>query len=443
MRKTFILLVSLIFVAIFSPSTTFASLNWTETQPGGNATYSWSLSAISQNGQKIIVGHQDGGLYLSSNAGGSWTQILTEFPSDVWYTASMSADGQVIMAGTYGQRVHISTDGGVNWSETRPAGDTGANWITSSMSDNAEVIMIGSESGRLYRSTNQGSSWSEIRPAGDVDASWYMDVSSDGQTILAAMDDGTGGRLYISTNAGNSWTETRPDGNQDWGWRTVSISGDGQVMLAAVYSGKVFLSTNGGSNWSEAFPVGNQSDEWRHSEITEDGGTLLISSTQRLHTSTNRGGSWVELQPIGNQNGNWDLLNISGNGQVLLAGNYSGRLYIGTYPPLTGAGKSTNGFICTDVAQSGAPDLFSISSSKTSVTLNFTTQKGNGYSINYGLTPEANQFGELFNYHGPEWTLSRAIANLSPNTTYYFKVRATYGCNAGEWSQTVQVKTKR
>ena len=149
MMKILIYLVVLVFIAIFSPTSVYASLNWTETQPDGNANKSWSLSAISQNGQKIIAGHQDGGLYLSSDTGSSWTRVLPEHDSDVWYTASMSADGQVILVGTYGQRVYISSDGGVNWTETRPAGDLGIFWVSSSMSDNAGVIMIGSESGLL------------------------------------------------------------------------------------------------------------------------------------------------------------------------------------------------------------------------------------------------------------------------------------------------------
>ncbi len=98
---------------------------------------------------------------------------------------------------------------------------------------------------------------------------------------------------------------------------------------------------------------------------------------------------------------------------------------------------------CNDSAPSGSPDLFQIDPTGASVKLYFKTVTGaNGYQVSYGTTSDANQFGDSFSYSGPLWILDRTINNLSPNTAYYFKVKALNGCNAGNFSQTLSTSVK-
>lgn len=99
---------------------------------------------------------------------------------------------------------------------------------------------------------------------------------------------------------------------------------------------------------------------------------------------------------------------------------------------------------CQDSAPSGTPDLFQIDVAGTFVNLNFTSVSGNvnGYQINYGLGDKDSQYGDFYSYSGPKWVLNRTISSLSPNTRYSFKIKAVNGCNAGNWSKTIQIKTK-
>lgn len=98
---------------------------------------------------------------------------------------------------------------------------------------------------------------------------------------------------------------------------------------------------------------------------------------------------------------------------------------------------------CNDSAPTEVPNLFQIDTAGTYANLYFTTvQDASGYRINYGLDQNANQYGDNWNYSGPEWVSGRTINDLAPNTTYYFKIQADKGCNVGGWSKTVQVKTK-
>lgn len=98
---------------------------------------------------------------------------------------------------------------------------------------------------------------------------------------------------------------------------------------------------------------------------------------------------------------------------------------------------------CNDAKPAKIPDLFEIKVNGTNATLNFTTVfiGSTGYSINFGLNEKADQFGDNFTHQGPQWILDRTIHNLAPNTEYYFKLRANNGCNAGDWSNTMKIKT--
>lgn len=448
MRKLLLFVITLIVFINFT-RTVFASLNWTEEHPAFFTNNGWTPSAISDNGQSLVVGSQGGGVFVSSDAGQNWTLknppgSVDSYESYTWMTLSMSADGRRILAPAYGERVYLSHDGGSSWVETQPLGNSNGNWMTSAISGNGQVMFVGIEDGRLYRTTNGGSTWSETQPAGAADFTWYTTMSSVGQIVLSAAGNG---RAYISTNSGVSWSETQPAGNANRPWKTVDMSPDGEVIL--IGSGeRLYLSTNGGDSWSEVQPAGDTNKDWRISSVSSDGQTLFAGNTERLYLSTDGGSSWSETQPAGDTNKQWELGSMSSDGRTFLAGVYDGRLYIVSnpaspeslsiyYPPSSTEPPGCSGAIPE------TPNLFSIDTAGTYVNLYFSTVSGStGYNVNYGLTPLANSYGDNFEYSGNLWNIGRTISGLSPNTTYYFRVQAVNGCIAGAWSPVKSVKTK-
>lgn len=105
--------------------------------------------------------------------------------------------------------------------------------------------------------------------------------------------------------------------------------------------------------------------------------------------------------------------------------------------------SSTEPPACNALTPIAAPNLFQADTAGTYVNLYFTTVNGaNGYNVQYGVKPEANEHGDLFGYSGGMWTIGRTISSLSPNTSYSFKVQAVNGCTSGPWSKTMTVKTK-
>ena len=65
----------------------------------------------------------------------------------------------------------------------------------------------------------------------------------------------------------------------------------------------------------------------------------------------------------------------------------------------------------------------------------------NKYSIAYGYSEGDERFGVEFNQGFSPGVIAYTIYCLSPNTTYYFKVRPGNGCMPGEWGNTMKATT--
>ncbi len=106
------------------------------------------------------------------------------------------------------------------------------------------------------------------------------------------------------------------------------------------------------------------------------------------------------------------------------------------------AQSSTEKPTCTNTAPA-APDLFQINTTKKSATLYFTPAGNphNSYTISYGYDDNIERFGTGFSKMSSDGVQSYTINALSPNTKYFFKIRASNGCMPGPWSRTMMVKT--
>ena len=100
--------------------------------------------------------------------------------------------------------------------------------------------------------------------------------------------------------------------------------------------------------------------------------------------------------------------------------------------------------VCGDQAPgTKAPWLYSaLSESKDSIRVYFTDAQDpvNKYVLEYGTSSGTYQFSSV--NIGGKGTKTYLVEGLSPNTTYYFRVRAGNGCATGPWSNEMSAKTK-
>ncbi len=140
---------------------------------------------------------------------------------------------------------------------------------------------------------------------------------------------------------------------------------------------------------------------------------------------------------------------------VLAATNYGDGTYGGgnynvgdtPVPAATSAPTSNSSSVgapqCTDTTPTGIiPWLYEANAkSGSEITLRFTNWQSpvDHFALEYGTGSNNYQFaaGNI----GGNGTNSYTINSLSPNTTYYFRVRAGNGCAAGSWSNELSAKT--
>lgn len=124
--------------------------------------------------------------------------------------------------------------------------------------------------------------------------------------------------------------------------------------------------------------------------------------------------------------------------------NLAGGLEANPQQPLSGPMSQPEAPAqCNNQPPKGDPELFQIDAHKNSADLYFkTTSDGaDGYEIFYGLNTNADQYSYHIDYNNHLWITKLTINDLDSNQTYYFKVRAKSGCNAGDFGNTLQMKT--
>jgi len=234
------------------------------------------------------------GVYLTTNRGLSWTQVLTTATFALAVSPQFATDTTLCAAGV--DSVYISTNGGASWISHTVTADTA--WIhalaISPAFDTDGTLFAGSALG-LFRSTDRGEHWDAVDtyPGSDVRSLALATTWSSTPILLAGSTNGIG--IYRSDDGGATWDQGNglaalevtqllrgPDPFQltavtarhgiyqsaDLGstWRFAGLGGPGgihavalspnyshdQTMLASIPAGGGFTfyrTTDGGRNW--------------------------------------------------------------------------------------------------------------------------------------------------------------------------------------------------
>ena len=210
----------------------------------------------------------------------------------VYHWLSSDAAGQVLLAGeASGGSLDLSTDGGATW--TSPATLPRGTWISSDISaDGTRMVAVQYQGAGMFMSTDKGVTWTAVtspafptatQAGGSPDGISFESVtmSQDGQRIVAVIQ---AGKLVMSNDGGTTWTApTLPGSTQDFPWRAVDSSADGSVIVAAAQDGHVFRSTDSGATFhllvdpnSPTNPTPNL-DNWYRVKVSGDGKTVVIA----------------------------------------------------------------------------------------------------------------------------------------------------------------------
>ena len=184
-----------------------------EIQPGNpNVVYAW-MSKLERKPWSIISGGRDGGFYKSTDAGETFTKIMTGLPNQLIGKANLGVTAAnanriyALVEALPGGGFYRSDDAGQTWANTGAPANTQASMIqrpfyyTTLGTDptNADVVYAGAEG--FYKSTDAGKTFTTLRtPHGDNHDIWVN--PKNGNIMIQSNDGGAN----VSTDGGRTWS---------------------------------------------------------------------------------------------------------------------------------------------------------------------------------------------------------------------------------------------
>jgi len=251
----------------------------------------WHPQGLCIHGPMVFVfDAQDGGnggIYRSTDNGGSWKFIDTAFSKRrILQTAFVGTD---LFVATNEKILYCSRDSGASWNKVNQPFTSYVEKITSV----GNILFLGTDGEGVYRSTDKGITWIEANRG--LIGNWIWDIESIGSILFAAMDAG----IFRSTDSGSTWQIMQTGNNAA---SPSSLAYKSNVLLAGMPEG-LYRSTNNGSSWqltkghlanSEAFNLYTLDTIWYATTWAR-----YITDTYLLCQSTDSGQTWDSTTWIG------------------------------------------------------------------------------------------------------------------------------------------------
>ena len=250
------------------------SLAWAFVGPDNIGGRIRSIAMHPTNSNILFCGSVSGGIWKSTDAGGSWAPVNDLMPNLVIGAIAIdSGNTNVIYAGTgegffnidalRGVGVLKSTDGGSTWATQ--AGFTGSPagfpYYVNDLyirPDNSSIVYAATNSG-LFRTTNGGTSWAYIKRGDNTyRATQIVADPTAPLTFYVAFGNFSRDGIYKTTNGGTTFAKLS-GGFPTSGFNRISMAiakSNPQVLYAVLTDSATYQTfsiqktTNGGANWS-------------------------------------------------------------------------------------------------------------------------------------------------------------------------------------------------
>jgi hypothetical protein len=256
----------------------------------------------------LYVG-SDGGIFVTTNGGGSWSAALNEGIAShlVYQVGSSTIDRSKVVVGLQdnGTRVRVGSTGVFNQ-------EIGGDGFACDVNQANANQMLGSlYYSRIYKSTDGGLNFasacsgitecnnSSTAPFRTVLARW--DGDANGNTLYTFSN----AKAYKTTNYAGSWTALGTSGLPTTGLYLRGVGtarSNGSVVGLVANSGRVFLSANGGSSWTAPAALPNHGSSLSAIAFdTANTGIVYVASVApdstktHLWRSANGGASWSAI----------------------------------------------------------------------------------------------------------------------------------------------------
>ncbi|MDB4106839.1 GEVED domain-containing protein, partial [Bacteroidia bacterium] len=308
-----------------STYTAITGVTWEERGPdnfGGRTRALMFDPTDSANGyKKVWAGGVAGGLWYNGDITSSstaWSKVDDFWPNLAVTTIAFDpSDDSTFYVGTgegwynsdavRGQGVWKSTNAGQTWTQLSSTNSSTYYYIQKILVTSSGRVIVATRTNLVY-SDNGGASWTNAASGAFSD----IEQASNGDLYCSKGNLGSSGDILKSTNNGTSWSSVLPSGAGTI--RRVEIAcapSDSNVVYAIAGNtsyGVAWIkkTTNGGSSWSNiAIPVyqNNTSQDFTRGQAWYDlslavspaNSAEVIAGGIDLHKSTNSGTSWSSI----------------------------------------------------------------------------------------------------------------------------------------------------
>ena len=189
----------------------------------------WGFSS-SGTGQVVVGITEKVSVHISNDYGQTWSTPAGLTPSGTFTKSAISDDGQKIMIlDSYG-RIYLSNNSGSTFTQRGEE----RNWYAGAMSGDgsrlyaAEGMDVGMTVGQIYTSDDFGLTWV---PRSINNIWWQMRTSYDGKTVVAMASDKID-TAFVSTDYGVTWRRT----NESFYFGDIALSRNGDTVIGSTSS---------------------------------------------------------------------------------------------------------------------------------------------------------------------------------------------------------------
>ncbi len=222
-------------------------LTWTDKSNGIVNSQMYRLGTSKTVSNETITGLQDNGSKLNTNntwwdvTGGDGMECLIDY-TDVNIQYATYVQGQL----------YLTINHWTGFNEITPTNATDGAWVTPYIIDPISHTTIYAGYSDIWKTTNKGTSWSKISTMNSAERIRSMDISPSNTSILYVADNSN---VWKTTNGGTSWTSvtgTLPVASSNITDITIKSTDPNTVWVTLSHynSYSVYKTTNGGTSWS-------------------------------------------------------------------------------------------------------------------------------------------------------------------------------------------------